>query len=399
MKTPKLILSLVLFLGAQAAFPQTKVEMPLSGSTPEINKMLRDAWALMADGKAEEGRELLKKIRTKDPDFALAHLYATANDPDKERENIARALTLRMNGDEKQLIEGRKASLEKKLTNQFDGLLKKFPGDKQVGLLIAWHAGGDAKRRVELCTNLIKKFPDYAAAYNLRGYGYMTLNEMQKAAADFDKYISLEPDLANPYDSKAEYFMKAGKIEEAILLYEKAAKMDSKNMANSQVKAENAKNKLYGFKVPERTAVQKHNRMVSFTYNGIIAGIAHTKKSGGTTSDYGKFCGDLYKTGWNRAGGFEGFVRGALFNFESLRRESDPPIEIIQQDNNSIQFKWKANYRGALGDTLYGVTFEDITEWNATTYAIIGEYLGATYEQEVMADDRLKITIKRKTPI
>ncbi|MDL5050139.1 tetratricopeptide repeat protein [Oscillatoria amoena NRMC-F 0135] len=395
MKTLKTIPALALVMISTCALAQTKGEMPLSGSSPEINKMIRECWIMMGDAKGIEAREQLTQIREKDPELAVSYLFATT-EPEEEKKMVEKALTLRASPDEKIFIEGRKAALEKKLSpTHFDPLLKKYPNDKQIVLHVAWLTAGrgDSKRSVEILSNLIKKFPDHAAAYNIRGYQYMALNEMEKAGADFDKYISLRPELANPYDSKADYFMKSGKIEEAIPLYEKAAKLDPKNMANAQVRAENAKNKLYGFKIPERTAVQKHSRATFQAYAGLIAGIALTKKSGGSAKDYGIFCGDLFKTSWNRAGGFEGFVRGTLLNFEGFRREADPAIEILSQDNNSIQFKWKTNYGNAVG---YGVSAEELSQWMESTYVIIADYLGANYSQEPVDTEWLKITITRK---
>jgi tetratricopeptide (TPR) repeat protein len=385
----------ILILTSTLASAQVKVEMPLSGSSPEINKMLRDAWTMMSDARMLDARELLKQVREKDPDFALAYLFTTS-ETETEKENVVKALTLRATPDEKLFILGRQAAIEKKLTpGHFDPLIKKYPNDKQLHLHFAWLTS-DSKRSVEILSNLIKRNPDFAPAYNIRGYGYLRLNEMEKAAADFDKYISLKPDLANPYDSKADYLMRAGKIEEAIALYEKAATMDQQNMTSSRTKAENAKNKLYGFKIPERTASQKHNRTIFQANAGVIAGIAYTKHTGGKAIDYGSYCGNLYKTSWNKAAGFEGFVRGALFNYESFRRENDPPIEILKQDNNSIEFKWKLNYRGMFTGDSYGVTFEEFTDFMNIAYSSIADYVAATYTQEVLTDDWLKVTITRK---
>ncbi len=66
-----------------------------------------------------------------------------------------------------------------------------------------------------------------APVYNSLGYTYMSLNKFEEAKNAFDKYIELEPDNPNPYDSKGDYFMAVKDYEKAYESYMKAGEMDS----------------------------------------------------------------------------------------------------------------------------------------------------------------------------
>ena len=150
------------------------------------------------------------------------------------------------------------------------------------------------------------------------------------------------------------------------------------------------------FSVPERTDVQKHNRVVSLTYGNIIPGIAYAKSTGKTAEEYSAYVGDLFKTSWNRENGFSGLVNGVLFNFESFRREQDPPMEILEQSDSKIVIKWKINYKNMFDDgPVNNVTYDEFDQWIEIVYKKIAEYFDAGYEQEVTEDDWLMITITK----
>lgn len=150
------------------------------------------------------------------------------------------------------------------------------------------------------------------------------------------------------------------------------------------------------FSVPERTIVQKHNRAVSLTYGNIIPGIAYAKSVDKTAEEYGAYVGDLFKTSWNRENGFSGLVNGVLSNFESFRREQDPPMEILEQSDSKIVIKWKINYKNRFNDgPVYNVTYDEFNQWFEIVYKKIVEYFDAVYEQKVTEDDWLMITITK----
>ena len=150
------------------------------------------------------------------------------------------------------------------------------------------------------------------------------------------------------------------------------------------------------FLIPERTTVQKHNRAVYLTYANVIPGIAYAKSTGKTVEEYAAFVGDLFKTSWNKENGFSGLVNGTLFNFESFKREQDPPMEILEQSDRKIVIKWKINYKNRFNDgPVYNVTYDEFNQWFEIVNRKIVEYFDATYKQEVKEDDWLLIIITK----
>jgi len=63
--------------------------------------------------------------------------------------------------------------------------------------------------------------------YNNLGYVYLSLNKFEEAKNAFDKYIEMEPDNPNPYDSKGDFFMAVKEYEKAYESYIKAGEIDS----------------------------------------------------------------------------------------------------------------------------------------------------------------------------
>jgi tetratricopeptide (TPR) repeat protein len=393
--------TLLNFLFAMAMLPsllfaQSKGEMPFTSSSPEAKKLLRQAWIAYSDVKIDEADKFIKQAIEQDPKFGMAYASRWITNEEEAAKNLVMALGFPLSDDEKMYLNGLKAALGKEPTQEyFEPLLKKYPKDYYLHLWIMFYCG-DNNRSIEIGEKIIKNNPKFAPAYNILGYKYMAKNDLKKAKTCFDKYVSLRPNLANVYDSKADYLMKEDKIEEAIQLYEKSFAMDALNMKGSKTKADRAQVLLRGFSVPELNNVQKHMRTMNQAWWVMAAGISVAKQSGVSVQDYATQIGDLFKYGWNRDWGFEGLVRGMLYNLESFRNEKDPAIEIIYQDKNSIQCKWKINYKEMFSKGLvYNVSFEEMNEMFFYMQKQIAEYLYSSIEHEVEGE-WLRITISRR---
>lgn len=121
------------------------------------------------------------------------------------------------------------------------------------------------------------------------------------------------------------------------------------------------------FQVPERTVEQKFNRNLNMVYVFVAAGITAAKESGMSIEEHGKYMGDQFKVSWNKEAGFTGYVNGVLFNSESSRRTQDPPIKIIEQNENKIIFDWKPSYKELLNNgPVYGITHEEFSLWGVS---------------------------------
>ncbi len=225
---------------SSSIFAQSKGQMAFTSSSPNANKLLRSAWVDIADFKIEEGNNTLDQLLKEDPHCAMAYVSLFPSSEEDLADNLKKAESLNLSMDEQMLLKGIMAHLKNAPTQEhFAPLLKKYPSDDYLQLMIMFNSEPEAAFRIG--EGLIKRKPKFAPAHNLLGYLYMAKNDMVKAEEHFNKYISLRPELANPYDSKGDFLMTAGKTEEAIKQYEKAASL---GMTSSQAKAENAKAQL-----------------------------------------------------------------------------------------------------------------------------------------------------------
>ena len=59
-------------------------------------------------------------------------------------------------------------------------------------------------------------FPDYPAAINELAYAYAFSGNFEKASALMERYVQLQPDQPNPYDSYGEILRAAGQYDAAL---------------------------------------------------------------------------------------------------------------------------------------------------------------------------------------
>jgi ketosteroid isomerase-like protein len=239
MKIKSVLLMMVMVLPS-LLLAQAKGEMPFTSSSPEAKKLLREAWAAYADAEAEKGRNHVLKARELDPGFAMAF---TIGINENWKDDIMRAQQMKASDDEKLYINAFNAQLEgKPIDSYVESLLKKYPNDKHLALQLSYfYMSNKPARSKEILEGIVKRDSKFAPAYNLLGYSYMGMKDMQHAEVNFNKYMSLRPDLANVYDSKAEFLENNGKYEEAAKLYDKAAEM---GMTVSKMRAERCRGRM-----------------------------------------------------------------------------------------------------------------------------------------------------------
>ena len=78
-------------------------------------------------------------------------------------------------------------------------------------------------------TEAIRLKPDYADAYNNRGYEYNKQRKYKKAIEDFNEAIRLKPDHAVAFNNRGFAYEKQKRYEEAIKDYTKTISIDSDN--------------------------------------------------------------------------------------------------------------------------------------------------------------------------
>jgi tetratricopeptide (TPR) repeat protein len=88
------------------------------------------------------------------------------------------------------------------------------------------HKAGKVKEALDLYSDVIKKNPRSAEAFNWRGMAYDDLGQLDKALADYSKAIDLNPDYADAYNNRGEIYRKQKKYAEAMANYKKAAQLE-----------------------------------------------------------------------------------------------------------------------------------------------------------------------------
>ena len=70
-------------------------------------------------------------------------------------------------------------------------------------------------------------YPNYAAAYNNRGYAYYGKQEYDKAISEFTEAIRLNPNYILAYNNRATAYGKQGKNDKANADFTKAKELEA----------------------------------------------------------------------------------------------------------------------------------------------------------------------------
>jgi len=107
-------------------------------------------------------------------------------------------------------------------------LIEMYPGDpNSYNNMVSFQSlAGDSEATVETLNSAIKNTANPASFYNQLGYAYLALKENDKAEVAFNKYIDLDPENPNVYDSKGDFYMSVEKYDKAYESYMKAYSID-----------------------------------------------------------------------------------------------------------------------------------------------------------------------------
>lgn len=89
---------------------------------------------------------------------------------------------------------------------------------------------GDYAAAVVILTRLIDSHPTDAVNYNNRGLIYFQSGQMEKALADYNTALQLNPHLDSAYNNRANYYASLGQLVEAITDYEQAIDLNFGNI-------------------------------------------------------------------------------------------------------------------------------------------------------------------------
>ena len=236
---------LLMFCAAAYATPNAKphrakataktVMLPVTTASSTARKEFEHA---MVDLEALRRADALNDLRTavkRDPKFAQAYILISylTHDPDEQVATRSRAdqLAALVTPGERLLIRWLSGVQEDNYVpaiGAMNDLLALYPEDHRTAFLAGrWlvHQRRYAQG-IFVLEHAVALFPDYPAALNELAYAYGFSGNFEKASALMERYIQLQPDQPNPYDTYGEILREAGLYDAALDKYRMAIRVD-----------------------------------------------------------------------------------------------------------------------------------------------------------------------------
>ena len=209
--------------------------LPVTTNSPAARKEFEHAMAdLEALRRADAVNDLRATVK-RDPKFAQAYILLShlTHDPDEQVSTRIRAeqLASQVTPGEHLLIRWLSGVQENNYVPAIaamNDLLAMYPRDHRTAFLAGrWlvHQRRYAQG-VFVLEHAIALFPDYPAALNELAYAYAFSGNFEKASALMERYVELQPDQPNPYDSYGEILRAAGQYDAALDKYRMAIRID-----------------------------------------------------------------------------------------------------------------------------------------------------------------------------
>jgi tetratricopeptide (TPR) repeat protein len=209
--------------------------LPVTTSSPAARKEFERA---MVDLEALRRADALNDLRAaikRDPKFAQAQILIShlTHDPDEQGAARARAeqLAAQVTPGERLLIRWLSGVQENSYVpaiSAMNDLLAMYPKDHRTAFLAGrWlvHQRRYAQG-IFVLEHAVALFADYPAAINELAYAYAFSGNFEKASALMERYVQLQPDQPNPYDSYGEILRAAGQYDAALDKYRMAIRVD-----------------------------------------------------------------------------------------------------------------------------------------------------------------------------
>ncbi|MBD3168664.1 MAG: tetratricopeptide repeat protein [candidate division Zixibacteria bacterium] len=172
-----------------------------------------------------------------DPNFAMAHLmlgkyYDLISDFDSSERHIqlAHSLTAKVSEREKLVINYYYAELKDDSVGAdslLDILAQKHPDTVEPHELLAhkYMREGEHEKAIAQYEKILDIEPNHALAYNDLAYHYLSLGKYNDALAHSERYAFICPGQSNPLDTKGEILLHTGQYEKAIEQLEKSVEI------------------------------------------------------------------------------------------------------------------------------------------------------------------------------
>jgi eukaryotic-like serine/threonine-protein kinase len=186
-----------------------------------------------------DARKFLEKAASVDSTFAVAHIYLafTCQQLRDERGALAAFRRAALHGEkgpekERLLIQAAIQWHVEKNTTEWELIMKeltqKYPREKWAHFYLAggYVLEGRSSEAIPELLTALQLDASFGPALNTLGYTYAQMGEFEKAVDCFQRYSSVNPGDANPFDSMAEMYFKMGRLDEAAVKYKEVLEMN-----------------------------------------------------------------------------------------------------------------------------------------------------------------------------
>ena len=209
--------------------------LPVTTASPSARAKYEDAMVALEQLRRGESVDDLRAAVKHDPKFAQAWILIShlTHDPDEQANARSRAQQLapRVSPGERMLIRWL-AGVEEgnyiPAISAMNDLLAKYPKDHRLAFLGGrWLLQeGRYAQAAFVLEHAVSLYPDYPAALNELAYAYAYTGSFDKAFALMDRYVQLEPNQPNPYDSYGDLLRSAGQFDAALDKYRMSIRVD-----------------------------------------------------------------------------------------------------------------------------------------------------------------------------
>lgn len=177
-----------------------------------------------------EAEKSLEKALELDSTFVMAYYRLAGVRRSGARSLLAKAMTYvdKVSWKEARYVKGAYAYHSgdyAQAIEELRNIIQRYPDEKEAFWTMGFIYSRTLQQPEEGIRHLTKAIeidPLYKIAYNQLAYAYDEIGNFEKSIWAINEYISLAPDEANPYDSRADLYAYNGKLDQAIESYEKA---------------------------------------------------------------------------------------------------------------------------------------------------------------------------------
>jgi len=212
-----------------------KAEIPVTTSSAEARQLFLQGRDLLDAARPADALPYFMQALEQDHDFALAQLGVaeTAATDDERAAALERAIELggRISLGERRMIFAVHARKAGDLTRRLEicrEMVRMYPDDARARLLLgeSYDALGNHVHAITSYTETIGLDPELSPVYRRLSDTYRSLGRYRQAEGALVKYVAMRSSDPNAHGFFADLIMKTGRFEESIEHYEKALALD-----------------------------------------------------------------------------------------------------------------------------------------------------------------------------